>query len=66
MEVLLGVSVAAALLTSGVSLFRWFRNSRNGSGRTTLDDASATRIPAGRPPRKMGQFQAELIRYTYM
>ncbi len=66
MEVLLGVSVAAALLTSGVSLFRWFRNNRNCSGRTTLDGASAIRTPAGRPRRKMGQFQAEVIRYTYM
>ena len=66
MAVLFGVSVAAALLTSGVSLFRWFRKNRACPGRITLDGASATRTPAGRPRRKMGQFQAEVIRYTYM
>lgn len=65
MEGLLGAVAGAVMLTLGVFLFRWFRNNRTRSGRITLD-ASATRTPAGRPRRKMGQFQAEVIRYTYM
>ena len=66
MAVLFGVSVAAVMVTAGIFLFRWFGNNRNCSGRTTQGDAPSTRTPAGRPRRKMGQFQAEVIRYTYM
>ena len=66
MEGLLGAVAGAVMLTLGVFLFRWFRNNRNRSGRITPDDAYAAPTPAGRPRRKMGQFQAEVIRYTYM
>ncbi len=66
MEGLLGVVAGVVMLTLGVFLFRWFRKNRDCSGRITPDDASATRTPAGWPRRKMGQFQAEVIRYTYM
>lgn len=66
MEVLFGAAAAAVMVAAGISLSRWFRKNRTGSGKAIRDSSTPVPSPSGRPRRKMGQFQAEVIRYTYM
>ena len=65
-EVLIGAAAAAVMATAGAFLLRWSRKNWTGPGKTTPDSAPAILTTEGRPRRKMGQFQAEVIRYTYM
>ena len=64
-EVLIGAA-AAVMVVAGAFLLQWSRRKGAGAGRTPTGSTPDILLPGGRPRRKMGQFQAEVIRYTYM
>ena len=65
-EVLMGAAAAAVMATAGAFLLWWSRKKGAGLGKRPPDSAPVILTPVGRSRRKMGQFQAEVIRYTYM